>query len=576
MRSPSPVLLSLVLLGACGTATPTPPPEEPAQPAPPPQEAPSSPEWEVAVKGVTGGKSAECAAAGAVLRAEKSCAGSLCAHGAALAREWARYCADGKASGEDAALAAELGKRAGKPPTDCGKGAEAIIEKGCERDATCEATASRWAARCAKSEGSPLVVGLLGRAVAKRSALPDFTLDVRGCDELRADMRRGVACDRASCPAAFKTAQAYRSRCEGPNDLPDAATALVLAAIYAAAGQIPPPTLVPPNPPKLTPADMPVLLPDRWGAVASVCDARAADMAAYVQNRRACRGGRVAIARYFVNSVKDFEVRAGVIEAPDDETFARRFPSLRAVGELEARDAAAKQALEAELPKIAALAKAPATAAEAARALVHLAGEHGAALTRSAAVRAALAAVDADLGPALAELGKTKLAAAKKIVLAADLAGLAARAPSRPFADLGEEGAISVGAPGAASRLEGAALFPRAMEAYTAALGDLAALAKKRPIPPGDARSTKERAVEAAKGCAPAAKRAQASERDLVGCAFTLNTCSPAKLEALTRMIDEDRGAVASARHAIDLAITVLPAAARKEIEKAAASCPNP
>src|SRR5262249_22109669 len=159
---------------------------------------------------------------------------------------------------------------------------------------------------------------------------------------------------------------------------------------------------------------MPVLLPDRWGAVASVCDARSADMAAYVANRRACHGGKVTIARFFVNSVKEFEVRAGTIDAPDDETFWRRFPSLRAVGEIEARDAAAKQALEAELPKAAALAKDPSTAAEAARALSRLAGEHGAAIARSAAVRAALAAADADLAPALAEIGKAKLAAGKK------------------------------------------------------------------------------------------------------------------------------------------------------------------
>jgi hypothetical protein len=573
MRSSPAALLSLVL-AACGGAKPAPPAVETAVPAPSPPSAPppETPEWEVAVKGADG-KPAECAAAFAALRAEKSCKASLCAHAASLAKQWARYCAP---AAEDAAIAAELGSRVGQAPTECGKRAEAVLAGGCERDPTCEGTASRWAAHCAKSDGSPLVLGLLERAVAKRSALTSYTLDARGCDELRAELRRGVACDPASCPAAFKTAQAHRTRCTGPNEVPDSTTALIEAAVFAAAGQLPPPPIVPPNPRKLTADDAPVLLPDRWGVVAAVCGARAADMAAYVANRRACRAGKVTIARFFVNSTKDFEVRAGAIDAPDDDTFARRFPSLRAVGEIEARDDAAKKALEAELPKAAALAKDPSTAAEAARRITRLAGEHGAALARSAAVRAAFTAVDADLAPALAEIGKAKLAAGKKVVLAAELAGLAARAPARPFADLDEDGAVKVGAPGAASLLLGASLFPRAMEAYTAALGDLAALAKKRPIPLGDARSIKTHAVEAAKGCAALARRVQANEKDLVGCAFTMNTCSAAKIEALSKMLDEDREALASARHQIDLARSVLPALAQREIEKPAAACAGP
>jgi len=565
MRSPSAAFLSLVLLGACGGAPP-PPVQEPASQPAPVVEAPSSAEWAVAAKGAGEGKSAACAAVAAALKAEKACVGSLCAHAAALSKERSRYCGE-----DDAALAADLAARSQKPPSECGARAEAILDKGCSGDATCENTASRWAARCAKSDGSPLVFGLLGRSIAKRKALPDFTLDVRSCDELRAEVRRVVACDRATCPTALKTAQAYRGRCAVQGELPEAATALAEAAIFSSAGQVSGPTLVRPNPPKLTPADMPVLVPDRWGAYASVCGERPADMAAYVASRRACENGKIVIVRYFVNVSKEFEVRGGALDAPDDETFARRFPSLRAVGELEARDAAAKKALEIELPKVAALAKDPANAAHA---LVRLAREHGDAIARSAAVRAAFAAVDADLAPALAEIGKAKLAAAKS-ALAADLAGLAARAPSRPFADLNESGAVAIGAASPAVRIDGAALFPKAMEAYTTALGNLAALAKKKPLSMGDARDTKRNAVDAAKACALAARRAHGNEHDLVACAFTLNTCAPSKIDALKKYLDEDRAAMVSARHKIDLATTVLRGAARKEVEKAAVGCPS-
>ncbi|APR75359.1 cell wall surface anchor family protein [Minicystis rosea] len=523
----------------------------------------------MAVKGADG-KTAQCAAAGKALQAEKSCVGSLCAHGASLAKEWSKYCGE-----EDGALASQLAERAQKAPSECGAKAQAVLDKGCPNDATCEITASRWAARCAKSDGSPLILGLLGRTVAKRAALSDFTIDARSCDDLRADMRRGVTCARAACPAALKTAQAYRSRCGGSSELPEPADALAEAAINAASGQTVAPTLIRPNPPKLTPADnMPAMLHDRWGIYASVCGERPADMKSFVAARRACENGKVVIVRYFVNASKDFEVRGGTLDSPDDETFSRRFPSLRAVGELEARDDAAKQALAAELPKIAELAKERTKAADAARALVQLANQHGAALERSASVRSAFAAVDEALAPALAEIGKAKLTAAKR-ALAAELAGLAARAPTRPFADLNDNGAVAIGAPSAASRLDGASLFPKAMAAYTAALDDLATQAKRKPMSTGDARDLKSNAVDAAKSCATTAKRAQANERDLVGCAFTMNTCAPSKIDTLMKMLDEDRAAVITARHTIDLATSVLSETAKKDIQKHAAACPT-
>lgn len=566
MRSLSGLLVSMMVLGACGGTTP--PATEAPQAAPPPQDPPSSPEWEVAAKGAEG-KGAACEKAGSALKAEKSCVGSLCAHAATLAKDRAQYCGE-----DDAALAGELAERAKKAPSECGAKATAILEKGCPGDATCEFTASRWAARCAKSDGSPLVLGLLGRTIAKKAALPEFTVDARSCDELRADMRKGVACEKAACPAALKTAQAFRSRCGGGSELPEPALALAEAAILAASGQSIGPTLIKPDPPKLTPAEMPVLLPDRWGAYASVCGERFADLAGFVAARRKCENGKVVIVRYFVNQTKEFEVRGGALDHPDDETFSRRFPSLRAVGEIEARDAAAEAALKADLPKIAALAKEPAKAMDAARALIRLVNEHGPAIGRSTAVRTTFAAVDEDLGPALAVFAKAKLAAAKNAI-AANLAGLAARAPYYPFADIDDHGAVAFNALHYAGRVDGTRVMPKAMEAYNAALGNLAALAKKKPLSAGDARDMKNNAVDAAKNCGVTARRAQASEKDLVNCAFTLNTCPQSKLEALTKMVDEDRAAVVTARHTIHQALTVLPAAAKKDIEKAAVACPN-
>jgi hypothetical protein len=300
-------------------------------------------------------------------------------------------------------------------------------------------------------------------------------------------------------------------------------------------------------------------------------------VAAYVAARRACTKGKVGFVRLSVNNMRDYLVRGGALDAPDDETFSRRFPSMRVIGEIEARDAAAKQALTTELPKVAALAKDPATVPEASRALARLAREHGKAILRSAEVRGAFAPFDEDLAPVLAAIGKAKLAAAKGNLEPGQLAVVAARAPKHPFADLGDEG----GAPALearlyAARIEGAALFPRAMKAYTAALGNLTALAKKKPLSIADLNETKAGAIEAAKGCAEAQKRADATEKALVSCAFATNSCDPAKIESLTRALDEDRLALISARHAADLAVAILPATSRGAVEKAAAACAAP
>src|SRR6185503_3487653 len=107
--------------------------------------------------------------------------------------------------------------------------------------------------------------------------------------------------------------------------------------------------------------------------------------------------------------------------------------------------------------------------------------DHAPGLLRSEALRAKLSPVDTDLAPALVELGKAKIAATKRRVSAGDVAGLLTRGATRAFADVGADGAVQVGGFSKASRLDTAALLPKAMAGYLEALkkGRITRLDKK-------------------------------------------------------------------------------------------------
>ncbi len=561
-------------IGGC----PTEPAKHAAEPKPPPDEwaeIPSSPEWLHATSSFSGSHAAECAHALGWVRGEAKCQGAVCEHARDLAREWLVRCEKLSPSvAEVKPLVADLAARATKDPSPCAKELTLLLRDGCKKkNEACLDEGQRWATRCSRDEGSPLAVRMLERTVERAFDDPGkVTLDPRSCDELRGDVAKAAVCDhRFKCEEALKLLDPYRERCQGEEQWPTMATAVLELATLVGAQKPSEPISVLLEPSTLPQGEVPLGLVDGSGAVLWACDARPADVAGYVDARRACQGGKITLARAF--KVKGrYEVRAGSLDAPSDAVFGARFPSLVVHGEVALRDKALAVELSAGLEKAAAAPKAEAVAALA-KALLPRAAE----LRRSAGLRAALGRFDDAIVPVLRELGKAKVAAAKGRLAPVDLTGFAARALAWPFADLAPDGAVRVGVAGPLDEVEIGAAWPKAKAEYVAAVEPLAKAARALRPAARDLSLVRTYAESQGQACGAATKKARAAEQALVACGFGFDSCDEGKLAALGKGADDARAAAQDARGKLLVAASVLgPARADALAAATAAGCAEP
>lgn len=494
------------------------------------------PEWLHVTRDAGGSKEAECKAVLGALQAEAQCKGALCEHARDLSASFLERCASRlpEAQEEVRGLHERLVDAASEKPDACASEAEVLLRDECGDGATtCQETAQKWATRCARPTGSPIVVLMLQRLVERKakdgSASP---IDPRSCDELRDDMVKGVSCaQRFACEDVVSRVFTYRSWCEDAGK-PTVATAAAELSMISGAGQSSAPIAAEPTPERLAATDLPLVLADGLGAVYQVCEQRVVALPGYLEARRGCEGGKLIASRIY-RSGKDVEVRLGTLDYPGDAQFQRRYPSLVVAGELEARDGELLPAFEAELARIVTLPDAEA----AGRALSQLVVGHAAPLRRSAPLREALAQRDAALVPALRALGRAKAAAgAGKRGL--ELTGFAARARTWPFAEV-----TGVSVPGQWSRdaaaLELGSRMPLSMAAYVEALAPLAKAAGAVRPDAGAAGDAVLRGSEAASACGAAEKRFREAERALVDCAFAATPCDADRTEGLAKQADQ-------------------------------------
>ena len=552
MRRPRALLLPALLALPLATAgCPTEPMQHAREALPPEDEwsrTPPSKDWLFATGDFNGPHKAECDHVLGWVRGEDTCKSSLCEHGKDLSAEWLTRCSsleDPSLSETVRKIQADLTARAAEPETDCAKRFDGMIRDGCGGGAACLASGQRWATRCAKKEGTPLTLRILQRTVerAQPQGSDPVELDDRSCDDLRADLMEAGKCkDRFVCADAIGRVSTYHDRCEGEGERPTIATAVVELTVQSFGSKPPEPIFVRQGSPAVDPAELPVALGDGSGGVITVCEERASDLGRYLESRRACQGGKMVVARAFPTP-NGVEVRLGALDFPDDAVFSARYPTIVAAGELELRDKAAAAALEAGLGKAAALAKDGPGASAASRLVAGVVLAHVLAIKRSPMLRGVIAKHDADVAPALRELGKAKAAALKGKVSAADGAGLLARARTRAFADLGPDGSVQIGAASRALTLDTTIFLPKAMEGYLAALKG----ARARKV---DARTEKAelaRGTAAAQACGAAEKKLQETKKSLVSCDFGLESCDAARHTALLKAVDEARVAAEAA-----------------------------
>jgi hypothetical protein len=577
-------LLSLLLLALplAAAGCPTERARPPREALPPEDEwsrIPPSKDWLFATGDFSGPHKAECDHVLGWVKGEDGCKASLCEHGKELSAEWLTRCTaleDPAITETVRKLQADLAARAAEPETECAKKFDEMVRDGCGQDATCLTTGQHWATRCAKTDGTPLTLRILQRTIERRmeQGADPVQLDVRTCDELRADLMEVAKCkDRFACAEGIGRVGTYRERCEGEGERPTIATAVVEMTVLSFGSKPPEPILVREGSPAVGEHDLPVALADGSGGVITVCDERASELGRYVDSRHGCQGGKMAVARAFPTP-RGVEVRVGALDFPDDAVFSARYPTIVAAGELEHRDKAAAAALDAGLSKAAALAKDASGAAEAAKLVASTVIANVLAIKRSAAVRAVIAKHDADIAPALRELAKAKVAALKGKVPPGDAAGLVARARTRAFADVAADGTVQIGAPTRALVLDTTSLLPRAMEAYLAVLKG----ARGRRVDPRTAKAEAARGVAAAQACGAAEKKLQDSKKALVSCNFGLESCDDGRHAGLLKAVDEARVAAEAAFRDVETTRTGGAAEEEGSITRAAdaAGCREP
>jgi hypothetical protein len=534
---------------------------------------PPSKEWLYATGEFNGPHKAECDHVLGWVKGEDACRASLCQHGRDLAAEWLTRCTPLEDPGivdTVKRVQAELTDRAQAKATECAKSLEGLVRDGCGDDKTCLPTGQRWATRCAKSDGAPLVMRILQRTIERRQeqGADPVKLDPRTCDELRADVAEAGKCkDRFVCGDMIPRVEAYRARCEGEDERPTIATAVMELTVLVGGGKPPEAILVRPGAPPIQPDELPVALADGSGGVLTICEERASELGRYVNGRKGCQAGRMVVARAFPTP-RGLEVRVGSLDFPDDVTFSVRYPTIVAARELEARDKEATHALTSELAKATELGKVPARAAEAAALLTRAVLAHALSIRRSPAVKAVFARFDAGLVPALREIARAKIAATRGKVGPADVAGLLGRAQKRAFADLAADGSVQIGVATRGATLETGGLFPAAMTAYTDALKG----ARGRKVDARTARAEKAKGAAAAATCGASEKKLQDTKKALVSCNFALEVCDEARQTALAKSVDEARVAAEAAFHELDLARTGGAAEEADALDRAAAA----
>jgi hypothetical protein len=531
--------------------------------------------WLVATHGTPNDHKKECARAFEWIDGEEKCAATSCQRGVDLAEVWQKRCPKFDRAHVDRVkeVAEAIQSNTSKPSTPCEDEADALLKGSCAGEVCARAT-QKWATKCGAKVASPLTVRFLERLVERQTdASERVQLDVRSCDELAGDVKKGVGCkDQFVCADALKKFEFLAARCATDAE-PLSVAAGALGTLLAAAAQQKIAPVVVDASKLMTAADAPVVLSDGSGVVVSVCGDRPTSLDDYRAKRRACSNGDVVYARAFKVGAK-IEVRLGALAFPDDARFTARFPTLVAMGEVLAKD---KEAYAAVGQAIERAGHAGASAGAMASALASLRAAFGAAeasLKRPSAA-AALAAHDASLVGLFTQLGRAKRAAAGRG--SPDAGGVLVRGRSRALADVDDRGDVKAGAASAAGRVDTRALFPRAMGAYLDALDPTGSAAPRR-VDAGSVRKAESAASGFLGACADAEKTLQRAKGALVSCGFGLEACANGRAQQLAAELDAALAQASVAWDGFDTARTGAANAASSSLSSAAdsAGCREP
>lgn len=522
---------------------------------------PESAEWLFVTEGTRGGRRDECAVVATQIADEQSCKGSLCRHGAALAKDWLNVCQKLVSGGAEDVARQEraMSQRASSAALPCESQVAPILRHGCGDRDDCATFLQDWATQCSEW-ATPLVVRMLEVAATRKQG-DAVKLDARGCGDMLAEVRAHAQCaQQFQCQDALPVLERYRERCLPAGKLPPLHAAITELAVRVGAGQTPPPMPVQPGGEPLEPTRTPLPLEDNSGAVLMICGARpSGGLEAYAAARQACQED-LLLARRFDTEGGSF-VHLGRVPHLTAASYRRWFPALALAGEVGARYAASLPAYERALDSAIALSTQAGRSAPAVAAFLEATRANLDELIHSAAYDAALRAKDGQLVPLFRAVGEAKQRALRPELEPRRLVPALHRARTLVLADVTTEGNVSVGNSTAAASIPFDDMLPRSMAAYREAFeGRTALLARLKPSTRETERLASEVETTRAR-CGESIHAHESTSRTLLGCFFGVTQCQDTQVASLTVALEQSRRDAELAYPRAALAIASLPAA---------------
>ncbi|RLB45835.1 MAG: hypothetical protein DRI90_28000, partial [Deltaproteobacteria bacterium] len=466
-----------------------------------------------------------------VLDAEQRCQGRLCRYGLELAEEWLDKCTKVKPSSvaPTKQLQARYRDAVKSGTSDCAKEVETLLGGGCKAD-TCAADAQRWATRCGEAEAGPLVLRMVQRTVKRYGGDDAEQLDMRSCDSLRDELRKGASCeDEALCRDLWPLVKLYRKSCEAEDKPPDLVTGIYQMAIAFGADRSDEVVKVSDEPKLIFAGQFPLTLADGKGAILGVCWKRPQESPSYQKLRDECQSGTLDVVRVRSAEGGGRELRFGKVTLPTVLSLTTLYPWVRLVDEQVQEDDRSLAALRGDLA-----ATVGASTAEGVRKLLALVNTHARFLGRSIDAREALGAQDAALTPLFEQLATIKVNGGLRVPSIPNRWSLLQRAKTRPFADFGDDASLQLGAFSAAHSLTLAKTLPKAMAAYRKRLGPLVVMVERGLKPSAaDLRVAKQFGRKQVEACDAALDQLVEIEGELLSCPFDANRCGAEQQHAL-------------------------------------------
>jgi hypothetical protein len=498
--------------------------------------------WVYAVGEVDSPSTADCAKAFGFINGEAECIGNACRRALDLVKDYEFACSKNSGPTERSqvnALKAVFASRTADPATSCIEKAETWLAHGCGPNGECETKVQRWATQCTESTQSKLIVFLLERMIENSLSEPRrVKLDSRSCREFAKTIEEGARCSKPfDCEDALPRIDEYLLRCaQGSRKAIPLSAALGIVKIRLGAEKPFEPVALTDE--KSTRIALPGTLPllDGTGVVTRVCDEPpAADVPTYLEQRRSCANGSVALIRS-VGASNGRELVQLSVPHDSDEAFASSYPKFWVQGEAEARSDAALAGFVDAIRTLPERAVEDFTGAIARvnRAFAKVAPN----LRQGEKLRDALAPHDASLGVLFGIIADAKVRVAGTRMNDTDLLAYLRRSENLVFADVNAAGSVEIGAAIELSELHARETLPIAFAGYLKNLAKLRKQFEKRKVTiEPDLAQARATIMEETRSCSAARADYAEQQKQLEGCLVDGAICeAPARMELLNKL----------------------------------------